>query len=176
MHTMLKCNRPICAHLFHADVRSYRLTQRCRASFHFRQKKTCPADAIGNRRGFVCQSALSKQLKLREEILQHEPVIDAPVYTDRAMLSHVNTVHLFVRMRSRAHVKLAAVRIQHNASESPVFIKTSSLYHILLRMAFMQSASVLPDSDRAKQSSTSANRSESTGLIWRPTVHRSLGF
>ena len=110
------------AHLrtpFHADVRSYRLTQRCRAAFHFCQKKMRPADTIGNRRGFVCQSALSKQLKLREEVLQHEPVIDAPVYADRSMLSHVNTVHLFVRMRSRAHVKLAAVRIQHNASESP---------------------------------------------------------
>ena len=119
MHTMLKCNRPICAHLFRADVRSYRLTQRCRAAFHFCQKKMRPADTIGNRRGFVCQLALSKQLKLREEILQHEPVIDAPVYADRAVLSHVNTVHPFVRMRSRAHVKLAAVRIQHNAGESP---------------------------------------------------------
>lgn len=78
-----------------------------------------PADTIGNRRGFVCQSALSKQLKLREEVLRHEPVIDAPVYADRAMLSQVNTVHLFVRMRSRAYVKLAAVLIQHNVSESP---------------------------------------------------------
>ena len=54
-------------------------------------------------------------MKQREEILQNEPVIDAPVYADRAILSSVNIVHLLVQIRSRAPVILAAVLIQHNA-------------------------------------------------------------